>query len=150
MNHVTWWTLRPRYKSPMFQCGPDGKPSFLHRECPQETFPISFRSPSSITVKGPPESPMQDVAPSTTAHCCRDVKFCKTQVFRHSSIVMHCTLSNYEFTIMIRIKFTWISVHCKVEAIIPGRVSPPPKCFSSFKTYIQAHSRYDSFCFQRK
>ena len=93
------------YKSPMFQRGPDGKPSFLHRECPQETFPISFRSPSSITVKGPPESPMQDVAPSTIAHCCRDVKFCKTQVFRHSSIVMHCTLSNYEFTIMICIKY---------------------------------------------
>ena len=82
-----------------FQREPDGKPSFLHLEWPHETFPISFRSPSSITVRGPPESPMQDVAPSTIAHCCRDVKFCKTQVFRHSSMVMHWKefYSSWEF-----------------------------------------------------
>ena len=83
-------SMKSNVEPTIFQHGPDGKPSFLHLEWPQETFPISFRSPSSMTVSGPPESPMQDVAPSTIAHCCRDVKFCNTQVFRHSSVVIHC------------------------------------------------------------
>ena len=88
-----WWKISLLQAiclhSTLYQSDPDGKPSFLHLECPHETFPRSFFSPSSITVKGPPESPIQEVAPSAMAHCWRDVKFCNTQVLRHSSVVIH-------------------------------------------------------------
>merc|ERR1712131_94294 len=40
-----------------------------HTPLPQETDPRSMNSPSTLTMSGPPESPMQDEAPSPPAHC---------------------------------------------------------------------------------